>query len=175
MSSTAGPGTPIEIGLLGSRRSSAADRRHERIAALEVDQQDSHHARLGDPFRVGPQPSYVPGVSGRHRAHRMSGRGIEREIRGPLAHQLPEAAAAVEHQHSAAPVHDDGIGVHHELARLDEVEVVGQLAHTVRAVAAAVRLHQRRRHPARLVSLGAVRAQKLGDPALEGFRLDHHP
>jgi len=56
MSSTAGPGTPIDTGLFPRPPLERAGRRQLLVASLEVDQQDAHHARLCDAVRVGPQP-----------------------------------------------------------------------------------------------------------------------
>ena len=148
--------------------------RQQLVASLEVDEQDAHHARLRDALRVGPEPPDVAGVAGRNGAHAVRRRGVEREVRRVLAHELAEAVPPVDHGQAAPPVDDDGVRVHEQLSARDLVDVVGELAHSVGALAAAVGLHQGRRHAIGLRGLGSVGSQQLRDPALEGDRLDLH-
>ena len=54
-----------------------AERRHQLVATLEVDQQHAHHARFGEALRVGPEPTYVAGVAHGNGAYGVLGRSLE--------------------------------------------------------------------------------------------------
>ena len=116
----------------------------------------------------------MAGVAGGNGAHGVCGRRVERQVRRVLAHELAEAVPPVDHGQAAPPVDDDGVRVHEERSARDLVDIVGELAHSVGALAAAVGLHQGRRHAVGLRGLGSAGSQQLRDPALEGDRLDLH-
>jgi hypothetical protein len=78
------------------------------------------------------------------------------------------------HGQAASPVDDDGIRVHEQRPACDLIDVVGEPAHSVGALAASVRVHQGRRHAIGLRGPGSVGSQQLRDPTLEGDRLDLH-
>jgi hypothetical protein len=120
MSSTAGPGTPIDTGLFSE-------------AALE---------RAEAPSR----PMWP----------------------------ASRATAPGDHGQAASPVDDDGIRVHEQRPARDLVDVVGEPAHSVGALAASVRVHQGGRPRDRPSRPGSVGSQQLRDPTLEGDRLDLH-
>jgi hypothetical protein len=78
------------------------------------------------------------------------------------------------HGQAASPVDDDGIRVHEQRPARDLIDVVGELAHSVGALAASVRVHQGGRPRDRPSRPGSVGSQQLRDPTLEGDRLDLH-
>lgn len=116
----------------------------------------------------------MAGVAGGNGAHGVRRGGVERELRRVLAHELAEAVLPVDHGQGAPPVDDDGVRIDEQRSACDLVDVVGELAHSVGALAAAVRLHQGGRHAIGLRGLSSVGSQQLRGPALEGDRLDLH-